>query len=260
MRQLSLFWKLYLSYLLVVVVALLMVVVGSYAVQVFRVIFLAQPVIDLGSRAHLSVQSFIFGGCVLVLLAAALGLFTSRRISQPLQDMRRGAERFAAGNFYHPLTVPDTVELGSLAMTLNRMATQLAEQIAVITQQRNEQEAILESMHEGVLALDTQERVITVNRAAEALLGVVATQAKGHTIQEVVRNVALQRLLVAAVHSPEPTTADIVLRGAGERFLQATATALRDAQGREIGVLVVLNDVTQLRHLENIRRDFVSNV
>ncbi len=54
MRQLSLFWKLYLSYLLVVVVALLMVVVGSYAVQVFRVIFLAQPVIDLGSRAHLS--------------------------------------------------------------------------------------------------------------------------------------------------------------------------------------------------------------
>ena len=260
MRQLSLFWKLYLSYLLVVVVALLMVVVGSYTVQVFRVIFLAQPVIDLGSRAHLSVQSFIFGGCVLVLLAAALGLFTSRRISQPLQDMRRGAERFAAGDFYHPLTVPDTVELGSLAMTLNRMATQLAEQIAVITQQRNEQEAILESMHEGVLALDTQERVITVNRAAEALLGVVATQAKGHTIQEVVRNVALQRLLVAAVHSPEPTTADIVLRGAGERFLQATATALRDAQGREIGVLVVLNDVTQLRHLENIRRDFVSNV
>jgi two-component system, OmpR family, phosphate regulon sensor histidine kinase PhoR len=259
-RQLSLFWKLYLSYLLVVVVALLMVVVGSYAVQVFRVIFLAQPVIALGSRAHLSVQSFIFGGCVLVLLAAALGLFTSRRISQPLQDMRRGAERFAAGDFYHPLTVPDTVELGSLAMTLNRMATQLAEQIAVITQQRNEQEAILESMHEGVLALDTQERVITVNRAAEALLGVVATQAKGHTIQEVVRNVALQRLLVAAVHSPEPTTADIVLRGAGERFLQATATALRDAQGREIGVLVVLNDVTQLRHLENIRRDFVSNV
>ena len=197
---------------------------------------------------------------MLVLLAAALGLFTSRRISQPLQEMRRGAERFAAGDFSHRLPVPDTVELGSLAMTLNRMAAQLAEQIAVTTQQHNAQEAILESMHEGVLALDTQERVITVNRAAEVLLGVVATRAKGHTIQEVVRNVALQRLLVAAVHSPEPTTADIVLRGTGERFLQATATALRDAQGREIGVLVVLNDVTQLRRLENIRRDFVSNV
>src|SRR5499427_3263589 len=237
-----------------------MVVVGSYAVGVFCESFLAPLVVTLLPQAHLSVQSIIFGGCVLICLAAALGLFTSRRISQPLQDMRRGAERFAAGDFYHRLTIPDTIELASLAITLNRMAAQLAEQIAVITQQRNEQEAILESMREGVLALDTQERVITVNRAAEALLGVVATQAKGHTIQEVVRNVALQRLLVAAVHSPEPTTADIVLRGAGERFLQATATALRDAQGRDMGVLVVLNDVTQLRRLENIRRDFVSNV
>ena len=155
MRQLSLFWKLYLSYLLIIGLALLMVVVGSYAVQVFRVLSLAQPVVDLAPQTHLSVHSILFGGCVLVLLAAALGLFTSRRISQPLQEMRRGAERFAAGDFDHPLAVPDTVELGSLAMTLNRMAAQLAEQIALITQQRNEQEAILESMHEGVLALDT---------------------------------------------------------------------------------------------------------
>lgn len=260
MRQLSLFWKLYLSYVLVIVLALLMVVVGSYAVGVFRESFLAQPVVALTPQAHLSVQSIILGGCVLICLAAALGLFTSRRISQPLQDMRRGAERFAAGDFYHRLTIPDTVELASLAITLNRMAAQLAEQITVITQQRNEQEAILESMHEGVIALDTQERVITVNRAAEALLGVVATQAKGHLIQEVVRNVTLQRLAAAAMHSTESATADIVLRGAEERFLQATATALRDAQGQDIGVLVVLNDVTQLRHLENIRRDFVSNV
>jgi len=260
MRQLSLFWKLYLSYLLVIVLALLMVVVGSYAVRVFRESLLAQPVVELTPQAYLSVQSIILGGWVLLLLAAALGWFISRRISQPLQEMRQGAERFAAGDFSHRLPIPDSVELASLALTLNRMAAQLAEQIAVIMQQRNEQEAILESMHEGVLALDTQERVITVNRAAEALLGVMATQAKGHTIQEVVRNVALQRLLAAALHSTEAATADIVLRGSEERFLQATATALRDAQGRDIGVLVVLNDVTQLRRLENIRRDFVSNV
>src|SRR5262245_65758528 len=148
--------------------------------------------------------------------------------------MRRGAERCAAGDFYYRLTIPDTVELGSLAMTLNRMAAQLAEQIAVITQQRNEQEAILASMHEGVLALDTQERVITVNRAAEALLGVVATQAKGHTIQAVVRTVALQRLVAAAMHSTESAKADIVIRGAEGRFLQSTASALREATAQEI--------------------------
>ena len=111
MRQLSLFWKLYLSYLLVIVLALLMVVVGSYAVRVFSVLSPAQAVGALPPRTHLSIDSIVFGGCVLVLLAAALGLFTSRRISQPLQEIRLGAERFAAGDFGHPLAVPEPVVL-----------------------------------------------------------------------------------------------------------------------------------------------------
>lgn len=260
MRHFSLFWKLYISYLAVSILALLLVLVGIYAVGLFRTLLWPSTAGEVGTEAPLGLPSLIFGGCVIILLSAAIGLFTAGRISQLLQDMQRGAERFAAGDFRYRLPVPDTVELGSLALTLNRMASQLTAQIAVITQQRNEQQAILASMHEGVLALDTDERVLTVNPAAEALLGVVESQAKGHTIQEVVRNIALQRLLVAAMHSPEPTTADIVLRGSEERFLQATATALRDAQDRELGVLVVLNDVTQLRRLENIRRDFVANV
>ncbi len=260
MRDLSLFWKLYLSYVCAIVLALGILVVGGYVVQHFGAAFLGSTTTESVASPSLSFQSLALGGGVLAVLAAGLGLFTSRRLSLPLQGMQRGAERFAAGDFFHRLAIPETAELASLARTLNRMGAQLAEQIAVITQQRNEQEAILASMHEGVLAFDTQERVLTINPAAEALLGVVAAQAKGHTIQEVVRNVALQRLLVTALHSPDPTTVDITLRGAGERYLQATATALRHAAGHDLGVLVVLNDVTQLRRLENIRRDFVANV
>jgi two-component system phosphate regulon sensor histidine kinase PhoR len=70
----------------------------------------------------------------------------------------------------------------------------------------------------------------------------------------------LQRLLADAMSRAEPTTGEIVLRGDEERFVQVTATALREAAGRDLGVLVVLNDITQLRWLENIRRDFVANV
>lgn len=254
MRRWSLFWKLYLSYLFVILLALLVIVVGDYT-------FLQpQWTTSLLGDGHLGAQPLALGGVVLAVLAAGLGLFTSGRITQPLQEMRWGAERFATGDFSQRLAVPDTVELGSLAATLNHMAEQLATQIRVITQQRNGQDAILASMQEGVLALDSQERVLTINRAAESLLGVIAAQATGRTIQEVVRNSALQRLLVTAMHSVESQTAEIVLRGAEERVLQATATALHEASGRDIGVLVVMNDVTQLRHLENVRRDFVANV
>ena len=153
MRHISLFWKLYYSYLLVSVLALIMVLAGAYTVGILHAPAWTSAATELGVEAPLGFPSIVLGGCLLVLLSAAIGLFTSGRIIRPLQVMQRGAERFAAGDFRYGLPVPDTAELGSLSITLNRMAAQLAAQIGVITQQRNEQEAILASMHEGVLAL-----------------------------------------------------------------------------------------------------------
>ena len=258
MHRLSLLRKLSLGYLVVILLAVLMAALGAYVIQALRTAsFMATPE---ATDPYDGIPSLTFWICLFVSLAVGLGWFTSRRISRPLAAMRRSAERFAAGDFSHRLPVPDTAELDSLAMTLNHMAAQLAAQINVVTKQRNEQEAILTSMQEGVLALDPHKRLISVNRAAEALLGVTAAQARGRTLQEVVRNVALQHLLADAMPRLTPTTAEIVLRGEEERVLQATATPLRDAAERDIGMLVVLNDVTQIRHLENIRRDFVANV
>lgn len=248
MRRLPIFWRLFLSYLPAVALAVLAFFAGDYVPQ---------------GDAHAAVwpaQSLAVGAVVLTVLAAGLGLVSSERISRSLQVMRASAEHFAVGDFSRRLRVPNTPEIGNLAAALNDMAAQLEAQISVVTQQRNEQEAILVSMQEGVLALDPQAHVIAMNPAAEALLGVTAAQARGRTVQEVVRNVGLQRLLTDAMSKAEPTTGEIVLRGDDERFLQGTATALRNAAGRDLGMLVVLNDITRLRRLENIRRDFVANV
>lgn len=243
MRRLPIFWRLFLSYLPAVALALMVFFAG-----------------DGANAAPLYPHSLAVGAVVLTVLAAGIGLISSERISRALQVMRASAEHFAVGDFSHRLHIPNTPEMGNLATALNNMAAQLEDQISVVTQQRNEQEAILVSMQEGVLALDSQAHVIAMNPAAEALLAVPATQARGRTVQEVIRNVGLQRLLTDAVSKAEPTTGEIVLRGDEERFLQVTATALRDAAGRDLGILVVLNDITQLRRLENIRRDFVANV
>ena len=265
MRRLPIFWRLAFSYLPAVALALTLLIsfAGDNARQ------------DGVNAAAWRSQSLAVGAVVLTVLAAAAGLVSSARISRSLQVMRASAEHFAGGDFSHRLYSPDTPEMGNLAATLNNMAAQLEEQISVVTQQRNEQEAILVSMQEGVLALDPQAHVIAMNPAAEALLGVPAAQARGRTVQEVIRNVGLQRLLADAMSKAEPTTGEIVLRGDAERFLQGTATALRgdaerflqgtatalrDAAGRDLGLLVVLNDITQLRRLEMIRRDFVANV
>jgi two-component system phosphate regulon sensor histidine kinase PhoR len=250
MRRLPIFWRLFLGYLPAVALALLVLLAGDY------------PIRDGAHAAPWPAPSLVVvvAAVVLTVLAAAAGLISSERISRSLQVMRASAEHFAVGDFTHRLRIPNTPEMGNLAAALNGMAAQLEEQISVVTQQRNEQEAILVSMQEGVLALDPHAHVMAMNPAAEALLAVPATQARGRTVQEVIRNVGLQRLLTDAMSKSEPTMGDIVLRGDEERFVQVTATALRDAAGRDLGMLVVLNDITQLRWLENIRRDFVANV
>lgn len=201
------------------------------------------------------------GGLGVAVLAAALSLFIGRRISRPLELMRRGARRFAEGDLQEQLAVSGSEEVCALAEAMNTMAGQLDERMRTVLRQRNEQEAVLASMVEGVLAVDAEERILRLNRAAAALLRVSLEEVQGRRIQEAIRKADLQRFLARALASSEPVEGDIVLRDRDEeRFLQAHGTPLRDAGGKEIGALVVLNDVTRLRRLETIRRDFAANV
>jgi two-component system phosphate regulon sensor histidine kinase PhoR len=116
-------------------------------------------------------------------------------------------------------------------------------------------------MVEGVLAVDTEGHVLDLNPAASRLLGLGGSDSRGRTIEEVVRNARLQAFVSRALAAPTTIEDEVVLeRPEGDHYLQAHGTALRDGEGQEMGALVVLNDVTRIRQLENVRRDFVANV
>jgi two-component system phosphate regulon sensor histidine kinase PhoR len=199
-------------------------------------------------------------GLLIALLAAAISLFVSRRISLPLEEMKKGSEKFARGELSTRLAVPDTMEMGGLAEAMNLMASRLDERIRTVVQQRNELEAVLSSMVEGVMAFNTEERLISINKAAARWLEIEPEKAEGRIIQEVVRNIELQNFVSTTLATEEPGEIEIILRGEEERFLQVHGTILRAAEGSVFGVLIVLNDVTSLRRLERVRRDFVANV
>jgi len=199
------------------------------------------------------------GICVAV-LAAGLSPLVTRQIARPLAEMRKAAERFARAEFGYKLPVPDAEELAGLAEALNQMAEQLQARIGTIVRQSNEQQAVLGSMIEGVLAVDNEHRIISLNKASAHLLGLDPVQARGRRLQEVVRNADLRRFITRALTCDDPIDDDVVLHGDHEGVLQARGAALHDAAGRAIGAVVVLNDVTEFRRLEHIRRDFVANV
>ena len=212
-------------------------------------------------EAMKSIQTKIaLGGLLIAVLAAILSLVVSRRISRPIEEIRKGAECFAQGDFECRLPVSGSEELGSLSETMNQMAIELQHRINSMREQRNELEAVLSSMVEGVIALDKEERVISINQAAAQMFETNPSSAQGRSIQEVVRNSDLQNFVKNALSSTEPVERDIVLYSDGERIINGHSTVLNDAGGDRIGALIVLNDVTRLRRLENIRRDFVANV
>jgi len=203
----------------------------------------------------------VLGGVLVAVLAALVSVFVSRRIVRPFEELKQGAERFARGELDRRLAVSGPEEIGRLGEAMNQMALQLDDRMRTVARQGNEREAMLASMVEGVLAVDAEERILRLNEAAARLLGVSAGEAEGRALQEVVRKADLQVFIARALRGRKALEEDIVL-GAGEyeRHLQAHGTLLRDRRGKEIGVLVVLNDITRLRRLENLRRDFVGNV
>jgi two-component system phosphate regulon sensor histidine kinase PhoR len=197
---------------------------------------------------------------IVISVFSVLSLFISRQISHPLELMQQGIEHFTRGDFNFRLAKPKSMEIGKLADALNQMAEQVDEKIKMIIEQKNEQQAVLESMVEGVLAIDQDEKIIHLNKAAAKLLHLDVSATTGSSIQEVVRNADLQLLISKTFQVNSPLEGEILLRNNGEHFLQVHGTVLKDAAGQTMGAVIVLNDVTRLRRLENVRRDFVANV
>ena len=212
-------------------------------------------------RALRNIYIKIFwGGVAIAICAAGISLVISRRISKPVVEMKQVAQRFAEGELDLRVPIPAPLELSALAKALNKMAKQLYDRILTITKQKNELEAVLSSMIEGVLAVDADGHIMTVNKAAADLLKIDPTEALGRNVEEIVRNVDLHRFVRKTVESEQLVEADILLPTNGSRYFQLHGVSLSDSQGHKSGAVVVLNDMTRIRRLENIRRDFVANV
>ncbi len=201
---------------------------------------------------------------LLVVLAAAT-LIGAWMIRRAIHDLRWAADRLAKGDLTPRVAVRGPYQLAKLGAALNRMSRLLSERLQAVSRQRNELDAVLSSMVEGVIAFDREERILSLNRAAARMMQLDAERAIGRPVQEAIRNAALQRFVTEALGQHGPIEREFTLRAgtvttAEPRDVQAQSAVLRDADGQRLGVVVVLHDVTRLRRLESMRQDFVANV
>ena len=191
---------------------------------------------------------FAVGGAVL--LSALASHYLSRTLRKLVKDARRMVETGEKSKF----AVPSHDELGGLAGSLNRMADELEGAVATLAAERSRFEAVLESMDEGVIALDSRQQLTMINRAALGLLS-LSIEHDGSTLAERIPIPTLHELVVRAL-AGQPDRREFETLTTPPRQILAYASPLRNQQG----AVVVMHDVTEIRRLERIRRDFVANV
>ena len=235
-----------------------------------RMLYAAIPVPDdSGTVARLSlplswvdsakarVRSLVLGGALVALLAALLVSFAAAELmSRRLRSLTATARRMASGDLAVRNRLESNDEIGELGNTLDHLAKNLSSSLEELRADRDLLGRILESMQEGVLVLDGEHRVLLANPSLRQML-LLDSDVVGRSTIEVIRNADLQRMVETSLTATESVTGEIDIGGIKPRHLMVRAARLT---GEPRALLLVLFDVTEMRRLETIRRDFVANV
>ncbi|MCA9295438.1 MAG: PAS domain-containing protein, partial [Phycisphaerales bacterium] len=188
------------------------------------------------------------------LLAAA-----GRRREKALERLRDAIDRCATGRSALRLQQAELDDLAGVAHAFNAMTAAVDAQLSSLRSEQVQRQAILESMSAGVVALDREQHLLDINQAARRMLG-LHEPVQGRLVQEVVRLPDVLRFLSDSFSGTAPKTMEFTPVRDVPVILQAMTERLTDADGRFRGLLLILNDVTQLRRLESLRSDFAANV
>ncbi|MGQ9680897.1 MAG: ATP-binding protein, partial [Anaerolineae bacterium] len=193
---------------------------------------------------------------IALVMAVLLSLFIAERTARPIRWLTQAAGRLAKGDLSVRLSPSTRDEVGELTRTFNAMADRLQEQVNTLDTERSRLAGVLEHMADGVIITDGSGQVRLINAAAAGLLQTRSAEATGLSVATVLRHHQLIDLWQRALAQRQEETAAVEVEHQG-LFLQAIVSPLA---GVERGYLIILQDLTRIRRLETVRRDFVSNI
>ena len=201
--------------------------------------------------------SLAFG--IAFLIAVAPTVWIARRITKPLSDIVIAAQQLAKGDHTARIRTGSRDEVSLLADTLNHMTDQLRTKIEELSEDRSQLLAMLTSMVEGVMVLDGRARVLQINPALERMFDVTRMEARGRPCSDVFRHPQLDTLVSTVLAKRMSEEDEILLHPSGRR-LHIEASITESDRENEANVVLIFHDMTELRRLEIIRKDFVANV
>lgn len=221
---------------------------------------LARPVTEIDLFTHEGGRVFLGLFLAIVVIYLLVAIYVSSGFFSSLRRLALFTGRVRAGDFSGSLIIQSKDEIGELYENINGMVGALREKISKADEARRKLESVFAGMDEGVMVLDAERRIESLNRSMEKMIGVPAEGAVGRTILEICRSAELQDALKRAMESGAGVCAEIVVGDERPKVMDVTISLMNSETGVERKTILVFHDVTRLKRLEQVRTDFVANV
>ncbi|MTI66491.1 MAG: HAMP domain-containing protein [Firmicutes bacterium] len=230
--------------------------------EAISVIRLSVALEDISKSNKVLFEYIIVSICAGLLVALILGFRYVRKVTDPIKELTIATKSISNGNYGKRVYYNTDDELGILANNFNIMSQKLEENINEIQDRSTKNKAILTSMINGVIALDNNKRIMFINPAAEKIFGIKEENAKDKFILEVIRNNNLDEQIHRLIKENESSKNEIEIFEPQNRILNIYSNPIKllDNPNRKIGVVILIQDITEIRKLERMRKDFVANV
>jgi two-component system phosphate regulon sensor histidine kinase PhoR len=206
-------------------------------------------------------KKIIFASFAVSLVVFAFALFQTRKLTRSIGEISAFSREVAAGNFGKRLFLKERDELRELGESIGAMAGELRARLEQSEAERQKIEAIVRNMSDGLILADTKGRILLVNSALTNLFG-IGSDIEGKTLTEALRNNELADLAARVAGNRERISGEIDVTYPKELCFMVRAAPFysRSAQGETLGVVLTFHDITRLKKLEEVRKDFVANV
>ena len=222
---------------------------------------LAKPLYQINVLLNKLYVNVFIAVIVGILIASLLGYKMAVNITKPIKEITYTASRIAKGDFGKRINITGRNEIGILADSINDMASKLNDTIMSLQDKNIKLEAIMSSVVNGIIAIDSAERVLFINNAAERLLNITERDMVGKHLLQVVRNNSLDNYLKTILQDKNFFDAEITIDDPVEKVLKFYTNPIKQTDKSDIeGIIITLQDITELRKLERMRTEFVANV
>ena len=218
---------------------------------------LALPLQQIQSNLQQVQSTILFFTLIASAFAIFLAMFIASRTTRPLRDLTEASGRIANGDLSTHIVPSTNDELGQLTKAFNTMEDRLQSHIDELISERSKLSSVLNEMSDGVVIVDAAGKVQLINKAAEDMFGIDQKQAIGVSLIEAVRQHQLVELWRKCRQTGE-LEAVLIELPAQKLYLQTVATSLGKALPES--TLLLLQNLTRLRHLETVRQDFITNI